>query len=232
MFFELIGHSYSYDVLELAYMLAMFLAASVLSIWLHAVGHRLIQAICMGKEFDRSMKESPNPLRAFAPKNLFAIGVMFVFSFTKLNEVQAPCFSRFKNMLIAASGVATNFFWAFAAMVGYDALVIMEWYEMLPEYGTYLQSFLIAFVSTNLAIAVFNALPLPSLDGGVFFAQFLPEKTRDTFLSYRRYSLFIIAVALVLFSRSGIADGIIGGITEIFDNFIIGFARTQLGLDL
>ena len=230
MFFELIGSSY--EPLELLYIVGMLVLASFLAIWLHAVGHRIMQAICMGKEFDKSMKESINPIKLFNLGNLFSVAVLFVFSFTKLNEVQAPCLSRFKNMLISISGVFANIFWAFAAMVGYDALVIMEWNGNLPEYGTYIQSFLVAFVSANLAIALFNILPLPSLDGGVFIAQFMPEKAGNSFLSWRRYSLFIITVAIVFFSRSGIADAMIGGVTEYFDSFILYVAQKYFNVIL
>ena len=223
MFFELIGTTYELN--EILYMVGLLVLASLLAIWLHAVGHRIMQAICMGKEFDKSMKESANPLKVFSLKNLFAVAVLFVFSFTKLEEAKAPCLSRFRNMLISISGVVANFFWAFAAMVGYDVLVIMEWNETLPEYGTILQSFLIAFVSANLAIALFNIMPLPSLDGGVFLAQFMPEKAGETFLSWRRYSVFIITVAIVFFSRSGLAEAMIGGVTEFFDSVILDIAQ-------
>ena len=230
MFFELVGSSYELN--EVLYIVGHLAVATLLAIWLHAVGHRIMQAICMGKEFDKSMKESINPLQVFQLKNLFAGAVLFVFSFTKLGEVKAPCFSRFKNMLIALSGVIANFFWAFAAMVGYEVLVIMEWNEVMPEYGTFFQSFLIAFVSANLAIAIFNIMPLPSLDGGVFIAQFMPEKTGERFLSWRRYSVFIITVAIVFFSRSGIAEACIGGVSDFLGNIILDFAQNNFNVNL
>jgi Zn-dependent protease len=230
MFFELIGSSYEFN--EILYIVGHFAVASLFAVWLHAVGHRIMQAICMGKDFDKSVKESINPLRVFQPKNLFAVAVLFVFSFTKLDEVNAPCLSRFRNMLISFSGVLANFFWAFAAMVGYEVLVIMEWNEVMPEYGTFLQSFLIAFVSANLAIAIFNIMPLPSLDGGVFIAQFMPEKTGEIFLSWRRYSVFIITIAIVFLSRSGIAEACIGGVSDFFGSFILNIAQTYFNVNL
>ena len=230
MFFELIGSSYEFN--EIFYIVGHFAVASFFAIWLHAVGHRIMQAICMGKEFDKSVKESVNPLKAFSLKNIFAVAVLFVFSFTKLDEVKAPCLSRFKNMLIALSGVLANFFWAVAVMVGYEVLVIMEWNKTMPEYGTFMQSFLIAFVSVNLAIAIFNILPLPSLDGGVFIAQFMPEKTGQTFLAWRRYSVFIITVVIVFFSRSGIAEFCIGGISDFLGDLILDIARNNFNVVL
>ena len=230
MFFELIGSSY--ESFEVLYMVGLLVVSAFIAIWLHAVGHRIMQAICMGRDFDNSIKESFNPLKVFSLKNIFSIAVMFVFSFTKLDEVKAPCVSRFKNILIALSGVFANFFWAFVAMIGYDALVIMEWNEMLPEYGTFIQSFLMAFVSANLSIALFNILPLPSLDGGVLLAQFMPEKAGETFLSWRRYSLFIITVAIVFFSRSGIADFLIGSVAELFDSIILAIAQKYFNVNL
>ena len=68
-------------------------------------------------------------------------------------------------------------------------------------------------------------MPLPSLDGGVFIAQFMPEKAGEKFLSWSRYSLFIIPVAIVFFSRSGIAPAMIGGVTEFFDSVILDIAQ-------
>ena len=64
MFFELIGSSY--ESFEVLYMVGLLVASAFLAIWLHAVGHRIMQAICMGRDFDNSMKESFNPLKAFS----------------------------------------------------------------------------------------------------------------------------------------------------------------------
>ena len=229
MFFELVGSSYELN--EILYTVGLFALASFLAVWVHAVGHRIMQAICMGKEFDRALKESVNPLKAFSLKNIFSVAVMFFFSFTRLEEAKAPCLSKFKNMLISVSGAATNFIWAIAALVGYDVLLIMEWNEELPEYGILLRSFLLAFLSVNLAIAIFNMFPLPSLDGGVFIAQFMPEKAAETFLSWKRYAVFFITVAILFLSRSGLADAMIGGVTGFFDNIIFDVAENHFGVD-
>ena len=84
----------------------------------------------------------------------------------------------------------------------------------------------------NLAIAIFNIMPLPSLDGGVFIAQFMPEKTGERFLSWRRYSVFIITVAIVFFSRSGIAEACIGGVSDFLGNIILDFAQNNFNVNL
>lgn len=230
MFFELIESSYG--IAEIVYTVGLFLLSAFAAIWFHSLGHYIMQIICMKKDISGFERESPNPLKAFSLKNIFSVAVMFVFSFARLGEVKSLSDSRPKNMLISVSGVFTNFLLAFVSMLGYDILVVMEWNEAFPEYGTLFQSFFMAFASVNLSIAIFNILPLPSLDGGIFISQFMPEKFREKYLSWKRYALFIVTVAIVFLSRSGIADSLIGGTVEFFDSVILGFMQKNFGVTL
>lgn len=223
MVFEILNSSTSYTAGEYIYMVALLVAAAFAAIYFHALGHRIMQNICMGRHYDKRLKESANPLRVFTLSNLLSVAVFCFFSFAWLKPSKTTD-TRGKNMLISLSGSVFNLFMAFVSILGNDAFYIASAYTDLPSLAIIAMSFLTALASANIAFALFNLLPIPSLDGAVFVAQLLPEKVGEKYLSFKRYSLFLITVAIVLLSRSGAADAMIGAVSETFDGFIIGIA--------
>lgn len=56
---------------------------------------------------------------------------------------------------------------------------------------------IVIVVYINLLLAVFNLLPLPTLDGSTVLTTFLPHAWRERFASWERYSFFIIIIFLM-----------------------------------
>ena len=55
-------------------------------------------------------------------------------------------------------------------------------------------------VIVNLALAIFNLVPIPPLDGSKILFSFLPEKAFSFILAYEQYSLILLLVFIVFFS--------------------------------
>lgn len=55
-------------------------------------------------------------------------------------------------------------------------------------------------VIVNLALAIFNLVPIPPLDGSKILFSFLPERAFSFILAYERYSLILLLVFIVFFS--------------------------------
>jgi Zn-dependent protease len=57
-----------------------------------------------------------------------------------------------------------------------------------------------AIVIVNLALGIFNLVPIPPLDGSKIFFSFLPERAFSFIVAYEQYSLILLLVFIVFFS--------------------------------
>lgn len=55
-------------------------------------------------------------------------------------------------------------------------------------------------VIVNLALAIFNLVPIPPLDGSKILFSFLPESAFSFIIAYEQYSLILLLVFIVFFS--------------------------------
>ena len=52
----------------------------------------------------------------------------------------------------------------------------------------------------NLALGIFNLVPIPPLDGSKILFSFLPEKAFSFMIAYERYALIFLLIFIVFFS--------------------------------
>lgn len=57
-----------------------------------------------------------------------------------------------------------------------------------------------AIVIVNLALAIFNLVPIPPLDGSNIILPFLPESISSFIIRYEQYSLILLLVFIIFFS--------------------------------
>ncbi len=92
--------------------------------------------------------------------------------------------SRFKkprqmNIMVTAAGPISNLLLAFLLMFIFYALLNLKVFNnMSPDLFNNLQTFMNYWLNINLALFLFNQLPIPPLDGYRIVEEFLPLKTR------------------------------------------------------
>lgn len=148
---------------------------------------------------DRTAKYSGrltlNPLASFDPVgSLFLL--LFGFGWAKPVPVDARYFKNPKRdmALTAVAGPLSNFLAAWVGGLIYFGLIIVAKISLPEAVGVFFS----AYITINVALAVFNLLPVPPLDGSKIVGAFLSNRT---LYNYYRYQNVIVMVAfLVLFS--------------------------------
>ena len=108
-----------------------------------------------------------------------------------------------KDMIwISLAGPLTNLSIAFASGLLIRLLIILPMAS--DAFVRPLFLLLICCVIVNIALALFNLLPIPPLDGSKVLAGVLPPQWSSKYLQYERYGFFIILGVIVLGNIIGI----------------------------
>ncbi len=101
-------------------------------------------------------------------------------------------YDEFGAAMVAAAGPLSNL----------GLAVIGAVLEGLFQTGTFIHSFLTLFVQLNVALFVFNLIPIPPLDGSRVLYAFAPKPLQDFMEQIEPYGFFII-LGLVLLGGFG-----------------------------
>ncbi len=170
--------------------LVMVLVSIVIALSIHEAMHAFT-AHWLGDTTAQDMgRLSLNPLRHIDPFTtiLLPIITLALFHVPILAARPVPFnpervkFDEFGAALIAAAGPFTNLV---LAVIG--ALFLHLWAG-----SALAASFLTTFVVLNVALFVFNILPIPPLDGSRVLYAFAPEPVQDFMRQIEPYGLFLI----------------------------------------
>lgn len=100
---------------------------------------------------------------------------------------------KWGTVAVATAGILANFL--IAIIFG---LIIRFTANMALPAGFYFITS--AIVIVNLALGIFNLVPIPPLDGSKILFSFLPERAFSFILAYEQYSLILLLVFIVFFS--------------------------------
>lgn len=140
------------------------------------------------------------------PLVLIVSGAPFLFGYAKPVPVN---FYNLRNpkrdmVWVAAAGPAMNLLLALAAILFLKLMVPLFDGPETPERAALLLDFIKPItvmagnaVIINIVLAVFNAFPLPPLDGGRILVGLLPEPHASTFARIEPYGLLILVVLLM-----------------------------------
>src|ERR1035437_9444486 len=100
---------------------------------------------------------------------------------------------KWGTIAVAGAGILANF--CIAIIFGIVSRFTSR--LSLPD-GFYFITSIIVII--NLALGIFNLVPIPPLDGSKIIFSFLPESAFSFMINYERYSLIILLIFIVFFS--------------------------------
>ena len=119
---------------------------------------------------------------------------------------------------IAAAGPLSNFAVAFVGLVG---VVLIQRIGMGAFVAEPLGGVLFAVFRFNLALGIFNLIPLPPLDGGHFLPYFLPRASWTTLHQLEQYGPMI----LLLLVMTGATRYIVGPVMNVVSGFYFSLVQ-------
>jgi Zn-dependent protease len=201
----------SYTGIDYVYILVTV----VLSLSIHEAMHAYA-AHALGDTTAQDMgRLSLNPLKHIDPYTtvLLPIVTLLIFHVPFLAAKPVPFnparvkYGEFGGAIIAAAGPLSNLAMALIAVL------ILRYLDVSG--GVY--NFLDIFLTWNVAIFVFNILPIPPLDGSRVLYAFAPEPVQDFMQTIEPYGFFII-IALVL---TGALSTVIIDLNNFFINLLV-----------
>ena len=207
------------DPLSFLQRLLLQIPALLVAVTVHELAHGLV-ADRLGDPTARLRgRITLNPLPHIDPLGALAF-VLAGFGWAKPVPVNANNLRHpMRDMaLVAGAGPLVNFVVAFVALV---TLVLVERYAETPFLAVPLLGMLRFTYAFNLALGIFNLIPLPPLDGGHFLPYFLPRGSWGLLHRAEQFGPLI----LILLVMSGATRYIIGPVFAVMSAFYIGLVR-------
>ena len=124
------------------------------------------------------------------PALLYFSQAGFMFGWAKPVPVNFNNLRRSKRdlIIVASAGIVTNL--ALAVV----SAVLLKFISILPQSTAQgvIGLFLLNMVVFNVVLAIFNALPIPPLDGSKVLAMFLPNSAYGQLMRYERYGILVL----------------------------------------
>ncbi len=195
--------------LESILMVLLRLAVVLFAISFHELSHGFVAYKLGDNTAKYDGRLSLNPLKHIDP---FGALCMFFFGFGWARPVRVNPY-YFKNIkrdtaLVSLAGPVSNFILAYIGMFGSLYLC-----PLIPNgFAWHFTSvFFEIFIGCNIALGVFNLIPIPPLDGSKIFLSLLPKRIYFEIMRYERYGFIVLIIALYL----GVIDPVLNFFTDI-----------------
>lgn len=179
-----------------------FIAILVMSVVIHEISHGFMAEHFGDNTARNAGRLTLNPLphldlfgSIFLPAILVLTHSPFLFGWAKPVPYNPNNLSdrKWGTIAVAAAGVLANFFIA----IIFGLLIRFSSGYTMPNGFYFITS---AIVIVNLALGIFNLIPIPPLDGSKILFSLLPESAFSFVLAYEQYSLIILLFFIVFFS--------------------------------
>jgi Zn-dependent protease len=178
------------------------------SVILHEISHGWLANAFGDPTARRAGRLTLNPLRHVDPLGTFIVpGVLLLtgagvaFGWAKPVPVNVSGMSRNKALFVALVGPFTNIVLCVIA-AGLVHIAYNSDHISFSRDAYYWTIFtLVAWGRVNVVLAVYNLLPIPPLDGSSIIERFLPQKYMYAYLQFRKYSILLLLVLMLAYSR-------------------------------
>lgn len=208
------------------------LGAVIPSIILHEISHGVVANWCGDDTAKRAGRLTLNPVRHVDPVGTLILPVLLslsglgVFGYAKPVPVNPSRMRHPRNdhILVSLAGPATNLLLSAAAVVVLRDVAPAGTASQLYYFGlssvplVYQYLFFVGLV--NVLLAVFNALPIPPLDGSILVERLLPASALPGWWQFRRYAMIGLLV-LVLFDPGQFLVRIFDHVDDAWAHFLI-----------
>ncbi len=177
----------------------VWLLAIIISLTFHEFSHALAGKSLGDNTAEEAGRLSLNPLHHLDPWGFF---MLLVIGFGWAKPVPFNPYALKHpvrdSVLIALAGPASNLVLAILAGLAWHAFITTQ----LVSATSLLAPFLILLIFTNLALALFNLIPVPPLDGSrlleAFFAHFRLTRAARLFAEFGPRLLFVLVILSML----------------------------------
>ena len=179
-----------------------YIAILIMSIVIHEVSHGFMAEYFGDNTARNAGRLTMNPIKhldlfgsIILPVVLILSQAGFLFGWAKPVPYNPDNLSdrKWGTLWVASAGILANFFIA----IVFGLIIRFSSGFDLPSNFYFITS---AIVVVNLALGIFNLLPIPPLDGSKILFSFLPERAFNFILAYEQYSLILLLVFIVFFS--------------------------------
>jgi Zn-dependent protease len=192
-----------------------FLVALLVSIPFHEFSHGLVATLFGDDTPRRAGRLTLNPLRHLDPLGTLMILVVH-FGWGKPMPIN-PNAMRNPNLGWALSSVAGPISNVVLASIAVIALGIIG-----DAAGPLERTFITTLIQLNVALAVFNLLPIPPLDGFGFVFGLAPTPIKIALLPIRQYGPFILLALLLVPAFRPVIDGFLATGSQIIYAYLGG----------
>jgi len=197
--------------------LMLKIPALLIAVTIHELAHAIV-ADRLGDPTPRALgRITLNPFPHIDPLGALAF-VVAGFGWAKPVPVNAANLRhpRRDMALVAAAGPISNFLMAFVGLV----LFVLARQSGLV--GVPVAQVLLWIFQFNLALGIFNLIPLPPLDGGHFLPYFLPAGAWPLLRQLQQYGPIILILLIV----SGVTRYIVGPVLAVMDTLYMTLLMT------
>lgn len=219
----LAGLPMSPEISRLLQEIALLAVPVLMAITFHEVAHGYVANLLGDPTARLAGRLTINPIKHLDVLGVLAFLVTRMIGWAKPVPVDPRYFRKPRRdmMLVALAGPVMNFLLAVACAVALRLLVVMAG-GVVPGTVAYqvvrpLASMCAAGVSVNLALGIFNLLPVPPLDGSNILAFFLPPQTAWRYMAFGRWGFFL----LLLLAVTGALGVIIGPPVTLLYNWLL-----------
>jgi Zn-dependent protease len=180
--------------------IAIFAVPVIIAITLHEAAHGFVSLRCGDDTALRAGRVTLNPLKHIDPLGTIILPILlyvtagFIFGYAKPVPVNFAALRRPKLDMILVAGAGPGMNVLLAVISGFVGLVAAAASEGLPPW---LGQAIVISILMNFALAIFNMLPIPPLDGSKVLAGMLPDALAIPYLKLGAFG-FIFLLAIIL----------------------------------